>query len=166
MIITPLDYADHYRKMRVHFEEGSSVRVRVASYRIGWGDVRTKDNLWSKVKHYFKHNKELMVCVENVNRSVTLKTYRSKNELKFVVLNPFQGKGSPEQVQVMLQLAVKFKLLQRNNLDIYCKGNNIGLDCSGVGVYKHGFVSFISYGLARLRARKIELCSLAYDYGT
>jgi hypothetical protein len=50
-------------------------------------------------------------------------------------VNPFWGKGSPEDCQIVLQLAVKLGRATKLNLQSYCD-KYLGLDCNGfVGNY-------------------------------
>jgi hypothetical protein len=51
--------------------------------------------------------------------------------LSGVLQDPFNGKGSPEEVQVLLQVAVKCGALNKTDLATFCKSGQIGLDCCG-----------------------------------
>jgi hypothetical protein len=139
--MTPLEFARRYWELEVPVEENGVTnwtRVRVASYRIGLEAGGTaKDAFLAKVRpHINEKHEEITVQVKTALGEIKTKTYRSRQELAQNVADPFYGKGSPEEVQVVLQLAVRFGLVKREGLEKYCKDDHIGLDCSGfVGNY-------------------------------
>ena len=137
MAFTPKQYAEKYKNLKVKFEDGTASTVAVTKYRIGMGDEKTKDKMWNAVKKHFKSNDSLTVTVFPVRESVAAEhTFNSRDKVKFSVLNAFWGNASPEEMQITLQLAVKFDVLKKENLRAYCATNKIGTDCSGlVGNY-------------------------------
>jgi len=133
-MLTPLDYAERYRTLLVqHGTQSKQVRVEI--YRIGKPDDE-QGKLWQALKSHFAVNQK-----KNAGYTLTLSVNGSMVQfpnpatmLRHVV-NPFYGKGSPEDCQITLEVAV---LLGRSSLDklqSYAR-KHIGLDCNGfVGNY-------------------------------
>ena len=154
-MMTPRQFAARYAQLEVYLftdeqarasgaralpPGGRWVSVAVNSYRLGLKTAyQRKDHSIDVFKntvrpHLEKAIKEsggLTVWVRTIAGDVVAKTYRSRAELSENVNDPFYGKGSPEEVQVVLQLAVRFGLFPAEKVQIYCSNGNIGLDCNG-----------------------------------
>jgi hypothetical protein len=134
--LTPAQYAKRYLPVMV-MASGSAEAypITVDRYRIG-DPPPAKDQLWSAVKAHFasEQRKNRNYRLELiVNRQLV--TVSSAQEILRAVVNPFSGKGSPEDVQVALQLAVKLGVVPAGRLQMWADAN-IGLDCNGfVGNY-------------------------------
>src|SRR5262245_52625418 len=129
---TPVQYAERYWSMEVPFSDGS-VRVHVDKYHIGHpADAQGK--LWSKLKdHFHKHRDKSYALSLIVNR--VQHDFRSTDELLRRVVSPYYGKGSPEDCQITLQIAVMLGESSKGQLQKYCD-DYLGLDCNGfVGNY-------------------------------
>ncbi|HVV94149.1 MAG TPA: hypothetical protein VHD15_12090 [Hyphomicrobiales bacterium] len=155
--LTPLQYADKYRRLEVYLytEEqaqaavgdglppgGEWTTVQVHSYRINlhqaYHSTLTSLEAFKNVvrPHLDAQDESITVWVKTVQGQVVGKTYRSRKDLAENVNDPFYGKGSPEEVQIVLQLAVRYGLFPRGQIQTYCDNGNIGLDCNGfVGCY-------------------------------
>lgn len=105
------------------------------------------DALGSKIKaHFAKPGAKIKVFVSTAE--LDERVFNTAGELLYRSQKAFWGKGSPEEIQITLQLAVRFKLVTPENLQQYCDDKTdrlaqgrIGLDCNGfVGNYLvHGF---------------------------
>jgi hypothetical protein len=97
------------------------------------------DALMGKIRDYFQSSKSITVHVQTVEGNNTQKVFLSWQDLWYVAKKALWGKGSPEEVQVTLQLAVRFGLVKPEKLqNDYCDKVNgkVGLDCNGfVGNY-------------------------------
>ena len=118
------------------------LKVDVSSYRLGlkqaYKSTRNSIDLFkAKVRPHFGKNKDgIKVWVKTIGGSIESRTYKTRGDLSNNINDPFYGKGSPEEVQVVLQLAIRFGLFPQDKLQIYCNNGNIGLDCNGfVGNY-------------------------------
>lgn len=140
--LNPEEFADKYLKMPLYiFPPGDGIdntafapsgwqTVRVANYRL---DTNTQEaRLWNDVDANM--GKEARICVRTIDGSLVDETL-SKKDLKFHFHQPFVGKGSPEQVQIAIQLVYRFHKV-KTSLAAFLKANFIGLDCNGfVGNY-------------------------------
>jgi len=155
--MTPLEYAAKYRNLDVYLytEEqakaspsgqlppgGEWQTVDVDSYRLGLKKAYQKpidsiEVFKSKVRpHINEKDESITVWVKTIQGDIVSKTYRSRIELAENVNDPFYGKGSPEECQVVLQLAIRYGVFPKDKIQIYCDNGNIGLDCNGfVGNY-------------------------------
>jgi hypothetical protein len=159
--MTPKEYLARYRALPVYIysEEqakaavgeqlppgGKWQTVDVHGYRLGLkpeGDA--KGDFVRKVKPHIDNKKEsITVWVKNAQNTVEAKTYKSKSELWENAVDSFYGKGSPEEVQVTLQLAVRYGLIKAEALQQYCDNGNIGLDCNG---FVGNFLRHVKLGL-------------------
>lgn len=142
-MLTPAQYADRYRSLEVPFDDGAET-VRVEQYRRGDpkpGSAHAKDDLWQGLKDHFqehqRHDKTWQLTL-HVNSGT--KAFASPQTLSGHVARPYYGKGSPEDCQIVLQLAVlvaKKHKPRKNQADLqkYCD-THLGLDCNGfVGNY-------------------------------
>ena len=134
-MVTPLEYAEHYRNISVHANGQTRDKVRVEIYRIGKPDAE-QGTLWQKLKEHFALNKK-----KDPNYRLRLRVgaadeeFLSADQLLRRVVNPYWGKGSPEDCQITLEVAV---LLGRTSLDRAkdYANSHLGLDCNGfVGNY-------------------------------
>lgn len=155
--MTPLQYAAVYKNLDVYLyteeqaaaatgtqlpQGGEWVTVNVDSYRLGLKKAyqRTIDSIAvfkEKVRpHINEKDESITVWVKTVAGDVVHKTYHSRKEIAENINDPFYGKGSPEECQVVLQLAVRYGVFSKEKIQIYCDNGNIGLDCNGfVGNY-------------------------------
>ncbi len=142
--MTPLDYADCYWNLQVPItgDAGTEIRtVNVHKYllvNMQSGDVNlpAKDNLLSKVRaHLNKAGTVEVEVVRAINGTRQSFIFTDWTDLPLILLRPFIGKGSPEENQVVLQLAVRHGLATKDTLQQYADAN-LGLDCNGfVGNY-------------------------------
>jgi hypothetical protein len=157
MVMSPLQYADKYRNLEVYLYTdaqakaatggglppgGSWHTVNVDSYRLGlkkaWQSTQNSIEVFkSKVRpHLNEKHESITVWVKTIGGDLVSKTYTDRYALAENVNDPFYGKGSPEEVQVVLQLAVRYGVFPIEKVQIYCDNGNIGLDCNGfVGNY-------------------------------
>lgn len=134
-MVTPLEYAERYRSISVSANGQTRDKIRVEIYRIGKPDAE-QGTLWQKLKEHFTLNKK-----KDANYQLSLlvngtqQKFASYQELLRRVVSPYYGKGSPEDCQITLELAV---LLGRTSIDRVqdYANKHIGLDCNGfVGNY-------------------------------
>src|SRR6266702_389551 len=131
--MTPREYLQRYWKLEVPTDENGTqwVTVKVACYRLD-EDSKSKDKLLGKLWPEFEKGKTIKVKVRTVSGAEEEKTFASKTEIGPFVAAPFYGKGSPEDVQIVLQLAVRYGLIGRSQQEIqrYCdekdKDNDMG----------------------------------------
>lgn len=134
---------------------GRWVTVRLSQYRLQGGKNTKEANaaraqFWQRVKPLIDgkppkgvkikkgdaYSESITVWVMTTSGSIEAKTYHEKLELADNAIDAFYGKGSPEEVQVTLQLAVRYGLVEAEQLQEYCDSGVIGLDCNGfVGNY-------------------------------
>src|SRR4051812_9890553 len=129
MNLTPSQYAKKYQELDVYIYTdeqaqasvagslplgGEWVTVNVNSYRLGlkeaYGQKRDSIDVFKeKVRpHIDEKGESITVWIKTVNGDVVSKTYTSRLQLAENINDPFYGKGSPEEVQVVLQLAVRY----------------------------------------------------------
>jgi hypothetical protein len=153
--ITPLQYAKNYWEMQVPIVDDTTekvkewVTVRVDSYRLKADEAAMRDFM-DKARPRVDQkvgnrtvSESLTVFVKTSQGKDETKTYADKFTLADNAKDPFQGKGSPEDVQVTLQLAVRFGVIQpatKAAIQAYCDTDHLGLDCNGfIGNYiRHG----------------------------
>jgi hypothetical protein len=142
--MTPLDYLNRYYNLEVPIEDDKGVTqwvtVKVASYRLGEDGLKSREALLNKLRpHLDEKGETVTVKVKSVYGEEE-KTFHSRGEIGPFVAAPFYGKGSPEDVQIVLQLAVRYGLIGSTQKDIqdYCSWTDsktqmghIGLDCNG-----------------------------------
>lgn len=81
---------------------------------------------------------EIKVFVKKADDTIETKTFKPADKWKLysIATQAIWGKGSPEDVQVTLQLAVRFGLITAQGIQAYCDSGKVGLDCNGfVGRY-------------------------------
>ena len=158
MPITPKDYAAKYHELEVLvYTDKQAKEAKDGAVPPGstWTKVNLKQYLlWDSGKEAREqHEKNLSefkgkylsyindpgetitVWVKTTDGNVVSKTYSSRAEIAENVNDPFYGKGNPEEVQIVLQLAVRYGLIKADDLQSYCD-SKLGLDCTGfVGNY-------------------------------
>jgi hypothetical protein len=85
-----------------------------------------------------KDTKEIKVFVKKADNTIETQTFQAaeKSKLDRIAARAIWGKGSPEEVQITLQLAVRFGMIAAERLREYCDSGKVGLDCNGfVGTY-------------------------------
>lgn len=140
--MTPLDYLKRYWNLEVPIENGQGmtqwVTVKVARYRLG-DNKEAREKFLDKLRPNLNEKGETVkVKVKSVYGEEE-KTFRSRAEIAPFVAHPFMGKGSPEDMQIVLQLAVRYGLIGTTQQEIqnYCdeigagEMGLIGLDCNG-----------------------------------
>lgn len=127
--MTPLEYMNKYRKMEVLLDDGPvSVDVHKYVSKCHSADV------WKKASKLLDQKEEsVQVSVRTVFGDVDTRTFDKSTSKKLlgIVQDPYNGKGSPEEVQVVLQLAVKSGATKKEELQEYLQSKDIGLDCCG-----------------------------------
>lgn len=81
---------------------------------------------------------EIKIYVKNMDGGIETRTYKPADKWKLysIATQAIWGKGSPEDIQITLQLAVRFGLIDADRIQEYCDAGKIGLDCNGfVGRY-------------------------------
>lgn len=165
-MITAHDYKELYRNLDVPIVDDKDVitawrKVDVHKYLLSWKDnaqgepehynIQSARNslnqLYSKLhEHFAKAGASLKVYVGL--RGHQEKTFNTFTDVWYYARKAYWGKGSPEEVQITLQLAVRFNLIQEARLQESCDEATdlnaqgmIGLDCNGfVGNYiEHGY---------------------------
>ena len=159
-----LDYAQKYWDLEVPIINDDNVivryqKVKFGKYRLyqGWNPNSPGGSQpppgqteWSRaVSRYafglFQKKKPLELRVKNVWGNEVFLTFRTWDELRLLLpraTQPFSGKGSPEDVQLTLQLAARCGVVPATGLQEYCDERvdahypRLGLDCNGfVGNY-------------------------------
>jgi hypothetical protein len=127
--MTPMRYAERYLHLEVPFADGP-VTVSVDRY-VTQTPTAEKDQLWNALVRALQKTPKLSLTVNGEAVQFT-----SVSQLQFHVLDPFFGKGSPEDCQIVLQLAVMLgRVPSKQALQAYADAN-LGLDCNGfVGNY-------------------------------
>jgi hypothetical protein len=131
-------------------------KVKFGKYRLyqGWNPAKGggpppgQTEFYSAVNSYaygfFKQNKRLELRVKNIWGSDVYLQFKTAAEMRPLfarAVQAFSGKGSPEDVQLTLQLAARCRIAP-NGMQQYCdelvdpKYPRLGLDCNGfVGNY-------------------------------
>ncbi len=142
--MTPLEYLNRYYNLEVPIDDDKGVTqwltVKVACYRLGEDGLKSRDKFLEKLRpHLDERGETVTVKVKSMNGEEE-KIFRSRAEIAPFVAAPFFGKGSPEDVQIVLQLAVRYGLIGSTQPEIqdYCSWKDsqrqmghIGLDCNG-----------------------------------
>lgn len=111
------------------------------------GSANAMGTLESKLNDFFKKPKASLTVFVGPSGTES-KTFKTAGELWYFARKAYWGKACPEEIQITLQLVVRFGMERAENLQAYCdKGTDdlaqgrIGLDCNGfVGNYiDHGF---------------------------
>lgn len=155
MKITPFNYAQFYWALPVPIvneknEVVSWEMVKVGKYRLATRiskepekyDATTTESL-SEFQNKFKPftgkaGEEFKVFVKHYDDTVETLTFNKSQLIKLrrLATRAHWGKDTPEEVQITLQLAVRFGLVTADRLQEYCDSGKVGLDCNGfVGTY-------------------------------
>ena len=127
--LSPVIYAQRYWGLDVPLADGP-FRVNVHQYRLRNPDPE-KDALFGALREHFKKNQKgdaawkLRLTVNGEPAD-----FASTGDMLHRVINPFFGKGSPEDCQIVLQLAVLLRNKTKADLQRYCD-EYLGLDCNG-----------------------------------
>jgi hypothetical protein len=142
--MTPIDYADCYWNLQVPIAGAAGTELRTVKIHkyllvnMNKPDVSLpdKDELLSKTKAHLKKEGTVDVeVVRSINGTRQSFIFTDWDVLPFILLRPFVGKGSPEENQVVLQLAVRYGLATKETMQNYAD-DHLGLDCNGfVGNY-------------------------------
>ena len=128
-LMSPQRYAQRYWSLEVPLADGP-FWVRVSKYRLRTPDAE-KDYLFAALKDLFKTKQKadpssrLQLTVNGQPAD-----FGGTGEMLHRVVNPFFGKGSPEDCQIVLQLAVLLRNKTKADLQQYCN-DFLGLDCNG-----------------------------------
>ena len=128
-LMSAVRYAERYWGLDVPFPDGA-VPLNVHQYRLRDPDPE-KDNLLSAVKEHFKKNQKTDPAWKlslTVNRQPT--EFASVADITRRLISPFFGKGSPEDCQIVVQLAALLRNKKKTELQAYCD-SFLGLDCNG-----------------------------------
>jgi len=127
--MTPVRYAEKYLHLEVPFDDGP-VYVGITKYLLR-DPTAEQQGMWGAFKDYLRKNGRIRVLVNGEVVEIT-----SAESVLHRVVNPFYGKGSPEDCQIVLQLAVLLRrVTSKYELQAYADAN-LGLDCNGfVGNY-------------------------------
>jgi hypothetical protein len=132
--MTPVEYAERYLNLEVPFDSGPTT-VHVTKYHMGNPDTE-QGQLWQALKEHFagRQKKDPSYKLKlRVNQNT--EEFSSAQEMLHRAVNPFWGKGSPEDCQIVLQLAVLLRGKKKSELQGYCDAH-LGLDCNGfIGNY-------------------------------
>ena len=160
--IGPMEYARKYWDLQVPiFNDDNEIvryeKVKFGKYRLyqGWdpkkgggpppGQTEFAQAIGRYALDLFRQKKRLDLQVTNIWGHQTLMAFRSWDEVRTLLpraTQAFSGKGSPEDVQVTLQLATRCGVVAPGGLQRYCDEPvdpnypRLGLDCNGfVGNY-------------------------------
>ncbi len=158
-VISPLDYAKKYWDLEFPIinDDNQIVRyekVRFGKYRLhqGWGQTPPveppglsdfRNAVMRYADGFFNSGKALELRVKNIWGSDVFLRFRTRGEFRQLLtraVQAFSGKGSPEDVQLTLQLAVRCGVAT-HGIQQYCDERvdtyaRLGLDCNGfVGNY-------------------------------
>jgi hypothetical protein len=154
-MMTPFDFAQLYWNLPVAIVNEKDELLgweitRVSQYRLARQTSKTPETYDSDTTGALtefgnavrpfdkKETKEIKVFIKKADNTVETKTFQSveKHQLNSIATRAIWGKGSPEDVQITLQLAVRFGLISAKGLRAYCDSGKIGIDCNGfVGTY-------------------------------
>jgi hypothetical protein len=136
MPMTPAAYASRY--LPVVIPDGQqTVSVQIDRYPAHLGAAGpAQQTLWSALGDHFvqqqRRDRSYRLPL-TVNRIPVM--VGGREEIRMPAVRPFWGKGSPEDCQVVLQLALLLNLTTSRELQTWAN-TNLGLDCNGfVGNY-------------------------------
>ena len=132
--MTPGEYAARYLPIQVP-GPAEALPINVERYHNG-APTAAQQALWSALGDHFRVNQKrnsgyrLRLIVNRMPLEIA-----SREEIRMSAVRPFWGKGSPEDCQVVLQLATLLRLTTPERLQAWTNAN-LGLDCNGfVGNY-------------------------------
>jgi hypothetical protein len=133
-MLTPVKYARRYLPIQVPHGL-QSIPVHVRRYHLG-PPTPAQQQLWSALGDHFARQRRtnrsyrLTLTVNNAPFAI-----EDRERIRMPAVRPFWGKGSPEDCQVVLQLALLLNLTTAERLQSWADAN-LGLDCNGfVGNY-------------------------------
>jgi hypothetical protein len=137
-MITPATYASRYLPVPVPVPVSAGVRTiqtHVRRYHVG-PPTAVQQQLWGAlIDHFAQHKKTDPGYMLDLTVNDTPYPVRDHEQLRMHSSRPFWGKGSPEDCQIVLQLALRLALSTPDQLQRWADAN-IGLDCNGfVGNY-------------------------------
>ncbi len=122
--MSPDDYVSTYLNLTAFLSDGSSVRVQIKNYlQSGLGDQSTRAQqaqqaLAAKLEGELK--KQPADALEIGGYEYSWPSIR----------RVFMGKGAPDEIQDVLWLAHRYKLVTSSTIQTYCD-KNLGVDCGG-----------------------------------
>lgn len=132
--MTPAEYAARYLPVLVP-GSAEALPINVERYHIG-APTAAQQKLWGALGDHFRAKQKKTPSYRLrliVNR--TPLEIAGREEIRMPAVRPFYGKGSPEDCQIVLQLATLLGLTTPERLQHWAN-DNIGLDCNGfVGNY-------------------------------
>lgn len=133
-MLTPAKYAARYRPVQVP-NDGGRIPVDVRRYHLG-DPTPAQQKLWSALgDHLAQRQKKDPSYRLNLTVNGTPYPVANREAIRMPAVRPFWGKGSPEDCQVVLQLALLLNFATAAGLQAWAD-DNIGLDCNGfVGNY-------------------------------
>jgi hypothetical protein len=133
--MSPWEYAQRYLPVEIPGPT-APIKVEIRRYRLG-APKPAKDQLLGRVSdHFAKHAKDKAYRLRLTINGQT-EEFANWHELGFFLQAPFIGKGSPEDCQLVLQLALLTGYKTPGELQGWAD-ENLGLDCNGfVGNYLH-----------------------------
>jgi len=160
-IMTPLAFAKKYYELDVYLypQEVSGTLARAAGYvpPTGWQRLRAdnyrlgssawRDTFWRQdVAPHF--TKPVKVTVKSISGSTEEFEFRSAAKAHPHFNAPFVGKGSPEQMQLAIQLVYRFRKVA-TPVEQFVGLDFVGLDCNGfVGNYYQKVVQGLDWKTA------------------
>ena len=136
-MITPLQYEDRYKTLKVEFiaTDTPPVTLSITKYRLGKMTPEGSRFVTAARDYFHQQQKKAFDFTLALIVNGQPATFGMWEDLAPHVQPPFSGKGSPEDCQIVAQMAVLLNRTTAANLQTYCD-TNIGLDCNGfVGNY-------------------------------
>lgn len=104
--MTPVEYAERCRNLTIHANGQTQSNVRVEIYRIGKPDDQ-QQHLWQALReHFHKEQKKDIRDALRMRLNGAEEQFTSTTRLVKHVTAPFWGKGSPDDCQITLTVAV------------------------------------------------------------
>lgn len=159
--MTPLEFAEKYLHLDVYLYpqelNGNGPRppyvpptgwqrLQADNYRLGHSAWR--NTFWnSDIAPQFRKG-PVEVCVYTIRGATEEVVFRSEAEAFSHFYPPFVGKGSPEQVQIAIQLVYRFRRVT-TPVEQFVQRDFVGLDCNGfVGNYYRKVIQGESWRVA------------------
>src|SRR5688572_29333664 len=127
--MTPWEYAQRYLPVEIPGPAGTPIRVEIRRYRLG-APKAAKDQLLSRVSDHFSKHKTDKAYRLTLTINGEPEQFARWQDLGFFLQAPFVGKGSPEDCQLVLQLALLTGYKSVGELQGWADAN-LGLDCNG-----------------------------------
>src|SRR5688572_2671031 len=128
---TPSEYAARYLPVRVR----GAVPINISRYHLGQ-ETAAKDQLLSALIHHLASNQKTQPGYQlEMNIQGTPIAIANWREWGVHLVMPFVGKGTPEECDLVLQLATLVGGISPDRLQAWADAN-LGIDCNGlVGNY-------------------------------